>query len=154
MRTYMVVGLGFGLALITGSAAFADSADRKHGNQAVKDRHHKHVQENKQHGRPTVHRDHTRDRRPVATRALGTAARRTVIGTASQHAALAAVHRYAAPGTHNQRATSAVVQRRTALATAQQRAAYAALQRHAARYTTTGRAAAHTADQHAAHAAA
>ncbi len=65
----MVVSLGFGLALITGSAAFADSADREHGRHAVKDRHHKHVQENRQHGRPTVNRDHnTRDRRPAATR--------------------------------------------------------------------------------------
>ncbi|NAS23746.1 L,D-transpeptidase family protein [Herbidospora sp. NEAU-GS84] len=173
MRTYMVVGLGFGLALITGSAAFADSADRKHGNQAVKDRQHKHVQENKQHGRPTVHRDHTRDRRPVATRAhgtanrqpaLGTAARHTVTGTTNQHAAWAAAHRHAAQSTHNQRAASAVVPRRAALGTAQQRAAHAALQqlaalstaqqraasaalqRHAARYTATR----HTAAQHAA----
>ncbi|WP_156045962.1 L,D-transpeptidase family protein [Herbidospora cretacea] len=159
MRTYMVVGLGFGLALITGSAAFADSADRKHGNQAVKDRQHKHVQENKQHGRPTVHRDHTRDRRPVATRAhgtanrqsaLGTAARHTVTGTSNQHAALKAAHHHAARGTHKQRATSAIVQRRTTLGTAQQRAAHAALQRHAASNTIQHRAAHAALQRHAA----
>lgn len=74
----MVVSLGFGLALITGSAAFADAADREHGHRAVKDRHHKHVQENRQHGRPTVHT--TRDRRPAVTRAQAAGYRRTDTG--------------------------------------------------------------------------
>ncbi len=143
----MVVGLGFGLALITGSAAFADSADREHGHQAVKDRHHKHVQENKQHGRPTVHRDHTRDRRPVATRAHGTAERRSTatLGTAAttnrQAARTGAQRRALHDATANRAALLAAHQRANQAAMHQrQRATSAAGHQHAALNAATARA--------------
>ncbi len=145
----MVVGLGFGLALITGSAAFADSADRKHGNQAVKDRHHKHVQENKQHGRPTVNRDHTRDRRPVATRA--SIQRRAAMGTAHQRAAYAALQRHAARDTAAGRAVAHPADQHAAPAAAQRRAANGGAQRRVAPSTTARRTVTGTTVQRAAY---